>query len=60
MCLTYKKIIGAVHGDPESVLDVLQYYSRYMDALATTTHYDVEARCHMESRLLGALSKFRV
>ena len=37
MRLTYKKIIGAVHGDPESVLDVLQHYSRYMDALATIT-----------------------
>ena len=60
MHLTYDVIVGATHGDPEAVLDVLKFYSRYMDALATTTHYDVEARCQMESRLLVALSKFRV
>ena len=45
-------ITGAVTDDPESVNEVIRNYtSRY-------GHFDVEARCRMEARLLQALFKF--
>lgn len=53
-------IKAAANGDVEATHRVLQYYSGYIQTLASSEgHLDVEAVCRLESKLLYALSKFR-
>lgn len=59
--LPFNVIVQAVEGDVEAVNSVLSHYSRYISYLAHRYgHYDVEAGCRMESKLLQALLKFRL
>ena len=54
-------IIGATKAEPEAVNTVLAHYRSYITYLASRySHYDVEAREAMESRLMEALLKFRI
>lgn len=61
--LNSEDIKAALAYDPEAVTKLLAHYSRYMDYLATSfgtsSRYDVDARCRMESKLLDALAKFK-
>lgn len=56
----YDIIVAATSGEPEAVVAILNHYSAYIESLATTNHFDVEANCQFEAKLMEALFKFRL
>lgn len=51
----------ATQGDTEAVLMVLTHYKDYIAFLARRYgYYDVEAECHMQSKLQQAILKFKL
>lgn len=59
--LPYDVIAKASEGDAEAVQQVMTHYASYISALSCRYgHFDVEASCRMESKLVQALLKFHL
>jgi uncharacterized secreted protein with C-terminal beta-propeller domain len=68
--LEFDVIIGAVSGDIDSMMHIIDHYNPYLRKLATKTLFDEfgneyyivdeTLKCHLENKLMQSVLKFRI